>query len=79
MPETDDPARRFVDALNELLAEHSEHRWQQVGRCVYCECGSRLYQGTVPEGHPTFTPPYKPTAADKMRERWNIEERTGDA
>lgn len=54
-------------------AEHFGHRWQQVGRCVYCECGPRLYQGTIPEGHPTFTPPPKPSAADEMRRRWGMD------
>lgn len=31
------------------FAEHDEHgRWQQIGRCVYCKCGTRLFQGTLP-------------------------------
>lgn len=31
------------------LIEHSEHKWGQQGRCVYCvDCGVRLYQGKLP-------------------------------
>jgi hypothetical protein len=31
------------------LAAHSLHGdWRKVGRCVYCACRARLYQGTVP-------------------------------
>lgn len=31
------------------LADHAEHKWSQVGRCVWCDdCGVRLYQGELP-------------------------------
>lgn len=30
---------RFTDQV--------EHEWTQVGACVYCSCGVRLYQGKV--------------------------------
>lgn len=44
------------DAMSEFLPGlkvHEEHPWEQVGRCVFCvPCGDRLYQGTIPEGHP---------------------------
>lgn len=31
-------------------AEHATHgRWTQDGRCVYCPCGVRLFQGRVPK------------------------------
>ena len=31
------------------LTEHAEHGdWTLEGRCVYCPCGARLYNGTVP-------------------------------
>lgn len=64
-------ASAFYAFLDEMLTEHGEHPWHQVGRCVYCgPCHTRLYQGTLPEDHPVWKPPRKPTAADKMREKW---------
>lgn len=57
-------------------AEHFGHAWRQVGRCVYCECGPsvRLYQGTVPKGHPFAPePPRSPSPADTMRRRWGMD------
>lgn len=37
------------DTIGALLAEHQAHgEWHQVGPCVYCKCGRRLYQGRVP-------------------------------
>ena len=31
------------------LGSHKDHKWKQVGRCVYCEvCNMRLYQGRLP-------------------------------
>ena len=41
--------------LNDLLAEHADHPWSQVGPCVYCDdCGTRLYQGELPEDRRTI-------------------------
>ena len=29
---------------------HLDHpQWKQVGRCVYCGCGDRLYNGKLPK------------------------------
>lgn len=34
-----------------LIAEHTDHEWEQVGRCVWCKpCSVRLYQGEVCTG-----------------------------
>lgn len=66
-------------ALSEwgVSAEHFGHPWRQVGRCVYCSCepgGPRLYQGTIPDGHPVAPePPRKPSPADAMRRRWGMD------
>jgi hypothetical protein len=31
-------------------ADHGKHgRWEKVGRCIYCPCGMRLYQGSPPD------------------------------
>lgn len=64
----------FADFLDEMLTTHGEHPWEQVGRCVYCvPCGERLYQGTIPEGHPTGKRQSKPQPKpliDQFRERW---------
>ena len=31
-------------------AQHATHgRWRKIGRCVYCFCGERLYQGGPPK------------------------------
>ena len=30
------------------LADHVDHEWREVGRCVYCvPCGLRLFQGKI--------------------------------
>lgn len=67
--ELDAAVKAFLD---DLFAGHGDHRWAQVGRCVHCECGERLYVGSIPEGKATFVPAQtrKPSAADQMRERW---------
>lgn len=32
-----------------IASEHFSHTgWKQVGRCVYCSCGDRLYDGKLP-------------------------------
>lgn len=45
-----------IERFNPRIRDHADHAWRQVGRCVYCECGQRLYQGRKPDDHPTFTP-----------------------
>jgi hypothetical protein len=36
-----------IDATSYAL--HVDHEpWEQVGACVYCGCGERLYHGTLP-------------------------------
>jgi len=59
-------------AFDSMLAEHEEHEWRQIGRCVYCQpCNVRLYQGTLPKSRkplPTKMP--EPTATTEMRARW---------
>lgn len=40
------------EAAESLTAwpEHAEHgRWKRVKPCVYCACGARLYNGSLPE------------------------------
>lgn len=33
----------------ESVAIHITHGpWKQVGRCVYCACGARIYSGRIP-------------------------------
>ena len=40
----------FATVLTELLETHGEHRWEEVGPCVWCaDCNVRLYQGTLPD------------------------------
>jgi hypothetical protein len=34
--------------MAESTGAHEGHTLTQVGRCVYCSCGSR-YQGTIPK------------------------------
>ena len=32
------------------LLEHAAHgQWREVQPCVYCACGERLYQGSLPD------------------------------
>jgi hypothetical protein len=32
------------------LRDHADHgRWRKVGPCLYCTCGERLYQGSLPK------------------------------
>lgn len=57
------------------LGEHEGHKgWTQVGRCVYCSCGVRLGQGTVPDAmrapaksHDCNLCAYKASKADLLR------------
>jgi hypothetical protein len=64
-------AQKALKALDDLLTAHEHHTWKQVGRCVYCECGVRLYQGHLPinrRGNSKSSP--EPTATTEMRQRW---------
>jgi hypothetical protein len=48
--EPDDSDELMVQALADYtieLARHADHKWKKVGRCVYCDCGQRLYQGDL--------------------------------
>lgn len=38
-----------LESLAAFLAEHEPHDWRQVGGCVWCACGVRLYQGDLPD------------------------------
>lgn len=67
---------KVLEALQAALAQHDEHAWKQVGRCVYCDdCGERLYQGTIPPSHTNVVSGRKkntePAATTEMRARWN--------
>jgi hypothetical protein len=63
--------RKALEAFSERLELHEEHVWEQVGRCVYCECGERLYQGYLPsERRKPKKAPAEPKATTEMRARW---------
>lgn len=60
-------------ALAARFAPHMDHPWEKVGRCVFCvPCGERLYQGTIPEGHPVGQRQSKPprNLLAEFRDRW---------
>lgn len=63
---------KFLKKFCEELEVHKDHPWHQVGRCVYCSCQPhlRLYQGTIPDGHPTYKPSRKYSPSDIMRAKW---------
>jgi hypothetical protein len=59
---------------------HTEHCWEQVGRCVYCvDCGQRLYQGSIPREHTNIKKRIygiaTPKATRDMRNRWGMDSR----
>jgi hypothetical protein len=65
-------------AVAEMVAEHAEHTWYQLGRCVYCrDCNRRLYQGTIPETHrEVCSAPRRQAdsgASARMRQRWGMD------
>ena len=70
-------ADEILKAFEARLAEHEAHTWEQIGRCVYCaDCSTRLYQGTIPAGHPRLSGKRTSKAiqeSQKMRERWGKE------
>lgn len=70
-------AKAALEAFRAILAEHAEHPWEQIGRCVYCgPCRKRLFQGTFdPSKHETFVRPKQKSPANQMRERWGMDER----
>lgn len=44
-----DEKAAFVGKFTRSMVVHRRHGgWRQVGRCVYCSCGTRLGTGTVP-------------------------------
>ena len=62
-----------AEAFAARLADHADHPWEQVGRCVFCvTCGDRLYSGTIPEGHPVGRRQTKPprNLLAEFRNRW---------
>lgn len=63
-------------AFDKMLAEHQDHEWRQIGRCVYCQpCNERLYQGTLPpEKKGKARPRPEPPATTEMRKRWGKSE-----
>ena len=66
-------AATVIGSIEQHIAPHMDHPWEKIGRCIYCgPCGTRLYQGTIPRGHPIFdTPkPKRQSQADQMRDRW---------
>jgi hypothetical protein len=70
-----DVAKAFGEHLAGVLREHLDHPWEQVGRCVFCAaCGARLYQGTIPEGHPVGRRSTKPARSllAEFRDRWGL-------
>jgi hypothetical protein len=65
--------KTFAAFLDEVFDGHEDHPWEQVGRCVVCvPCGTRLYQGTIPEGHPIGHRESKPprNLLAEFRDRW---------
>lgn len=58
------------------LEPHTDHIWQQIGRCVFCvDCDTRLYQGRIPPSHTkvrvrSYWDAADPKATTTMRERW---------
>jgi hypothetical protein len=62
---------KALKALDDLLTAHEPHTWEQIGRCVYCECGERLYQGYLPAHRRTAKKaPPEPKATTEMRKQW---------
>ena len=48
---TSEQIEAWLQDLNDMAkgtGAHEGHTLRQVGRCVYCSCGSR-YQGTIPK------------------------------
>lgn len=64
--------QQVLDALEQSLAAHADHTWEQAGRCVFChDCGTRLYQGKLPPDRvEKRRAPPEPKATTEMRARW---------
>jgi|SRR5215471_2140501 len=70
------PIEEVMALFEAVMAEHMEHEWEQLGRCVWCwPCGVRLYQGRVPDDHPMHVRVRGRSMADQMRERWGMDTR----
>ncbi len=43
------PEKDFCDPFLQIIAkDHFDHEyWKQIGRCVYCSCGVRMFQGSL--------------------------------
>jgi hypothetical protein len=63
---------QILESISATLDKHLDHKWKQVGRCVYChDCGERLYQGQLPADRREPKPkPVEPKATTDMRQRW---------
>lgn len=53
------------------VAGHEAHAWRQVGLCVWCDCGVRLYEGDLPAERRTT-----PVCADGQHE-WDNSDSMG--
>lgn len=57
------------------FTEHNGHgRWAQNGKCVYCPCGERLYQGSRPR-----TPDAQTKTAEAMDELYSAIQKRSEA
>lgn len=53
-PLTEEQIRAALEGWAESFGAHVAHAgWRQVGPCVYCSCGERLYQGRMPASKPS--------------------------
>lgn len=59
------------------FSDHVSHEWQQVGPCVYCSCGPRLYQGKLVKDKAAtaaamdaITEAHEKKAAERDRKEW---------
>ena len=52
LPPSSSPGDALGPGLGQFSPVHADHHWpwRQVGRCVYCSCDARLYQGQLPKG-----------------------------
>lgn len=48
------PTGTVLDYLCQLVPNLEKHKdcahWEQFGKCVWCACGQKLYNGTLPKG-----------------------------
>ena len=58
--------------------EHVDHGdWQQTGRCVYCACGARLFNGGMPRDRREFAAALDALSAAVNRSDEQGEQREG--